>query len=549
MINITMNLINSTAIPVEYITDGAPAAIKAGSRGAPAGMITSTHADPAIAARWNHAITALIKIVLTETDVVAVDHSPNDVYLEIAEGKDVKGINISRQQIQSTIPLSTLDQITAVTALFVGSDQSEFAEVKTLYQEAANSLKTVGKIPWQTALKYCHSFYYTVKETMQSDGKGSYGVEEGEVLSEAMIKQMARFKRSDASLVDFSELTKKSKSFKFFEMSQSAKTATTPSNKPIIERCRDGEFIIPYPWTEEQKQYIPSMDYLDLYIPSQNFEDTLYQIKMYSTKILENMDMGKTGQDAIGNNGKCFLFTGKPGTGKSTTIKAICAATQTPFYMCAASPFMEEDEFQGKTKLDHQETQNAAFKFCETPFLKAFENGGIAVIEEFNLAMPAVIMAAIGQAIEKPYILNKDGYMPITKHPLCFLFFTANSETQGSQSVNEALLSRMPHVLEIEDPKEEEFLKIIEKNTSGVTKNQIKTVFDCYSRAISMLRSANDEEGLKAVTLRACLGALDEIEAGIPLKRAVEHCVVNPLLLKSKGIVEDMKAAIIGPLR
>ena len=74
------------------------------------------------------------------------------------------------------------------------------------------------------------------------------------------------------------------------------------------------------------------------------------------------------------------------------------------------------------------------FTVHDTAFSKAFETGGIVVLEEFNLADPGVLQGAIGQAIEYPFILNKDGWMEVRRHPLCVIIATMNSGTQAPES-------------------------------------------------------------------------------------------------------------------
>ena len=72
--------------------------------------------------------------------------------------------------------------------------------------------------------------------------------------------------------------------------------------------------------------------------------------------------------------------------------------------------------------------------FVQTDFLKAYKNGGIVVLEEINLADPALIMGALGQAIEPPFVLNENGFQTVHRHPMCVIIATQNVGTVGSKA-------------------------------------------------------------------------------------------------------------------
>ena len=372
-------------------------------------------------------------------------------------------------------------------------------------------------------------------------------LEPGKTLTEEMVKQLSSFS-SETKIVDFNKISPEIIDFKHFDIKseEKAEESSTPKGN-IIERCKNGEFIVPFEWNEDQKALIPPMDFLDLFVPSEEFEDALMEMKGYADRILRNIDLGKTGADAIGNNGKGFTFIGKPGTGKSTTTQAICAAMQMPYYMCTTTSGMEEDAFQGKVKLDHSDgNTGAAFKFCETQFLKAFEYGGLAVVEEFNLVPPEVIMGAIGQAIEKPFVLEKDGYIPIKRHPMCFIAFTCNVHMQGSKEPSGALVSRASNVFDISDPKEEDFIRILSKQTEGVSDKVVKSVFRAYKTTLNILAETMPDVA-KNITLRQCLSALDQVSFGIPIKRAIKNSILNSLkvFISDEEVISDINEAVM----
>lgn len=542
MINLSLMLVNSTSkMEEDYIGEGAPKAIISGKPGAPAGMVKSDHADPTAIPRWNLSFNALVSVITGSIPVVAVSHG-NGVYVEI----DDIMISINRETLQSSQSLSQVETIVAALALALGSNNPGFDEIKSFYKIVTDQIKTKGKSDWQNALAFCHSFYHSMKTIVNTDGH-FFGFDEGETLTEEMVKQLSSFS-TEVNIVDFNKISPETIDFKHFDIKseEKAEESSTPKGN-IIERCKNGEFIIPFEWNEDQKAMIPPMDFLDLFVPSEDFEDALIEMKGYADRILRNIDLGKTGADAIGNNGKGFTFIGKPGTGKSTTTQAICAAMQMPYYMCTTTSGMEEDAFQGKVKLDHSDgNTGAAFKFCETQFLKAFEYGGLAVVEEFNLVPPEVIMGAIGQAIEKPFVLEKDGYIPIKRHPMCFIAFTCNVHMQGSKEPSGALVSRASNVYDIKDPKEEDFIRILSMQTEGVSDKVIKSVFRAYKTTLNILAETMPDVA-KNITLRQCLSALDQVSFGIPIKRAIKNSILNSLkvFISDEEVLSDINEAVM----
>ena len=113
-----------------------------------------------------------------------------------------------------------------------------------------------------------------------------------------------------------------------------------------------------------------------------------------------------------------------------------------PIYTVKNSKYTEEDTFEGMNKVS-----GGSFAFKSTPFLEGYKNGGIIVLEEFNLADPGVMQGALGQAIEFPFILMEDGCTEVHRHPLCVIIATMNTGTQGAREPNEAFTSRLPSPL------------------------------------------------------------------------------------------------------
>ena len=220
-----------------------------------------------------------------------------------------------------------------------------------------------------------------------------------------------------------------------------------------FERICLGEAAVDYPWSEDQKKRIPSIKTLEDFVPTAAFWKGSRKIKYRTGKILERIKDGLTGLDALGKDAVNFFMTGKPGTGKTTIAKALAAAYQIPFYSIPIQKGTEEGTFQGLLK-----ARDGKFVFTSTDFLDAFKNGGVVVLEEINLADPAVLSGAIGQAIESPYYVMEDDISPVYRHPMCIIVGTFNVGTAGSKEINPMLSSRFYQTYVVDDPDEGEFV-------------------------------------------------------------------------------------------
>jgi Mg-chelatase subunit ChlI len=241
-------------------------------------------------------------------------------------------------------------------------------------------------------------------------------------------------------------------------------------------------------------------------------------------KVNLRLDSGLTGIDAIEKDYVNLLMVGKPGTGKTTLAYALGAATGMPVYSIALNKDSESDVFQGMTKVVDGQLQ-----IVSTDFLDAYKNGGIVVLEEINLANPNIVMGTIGQAVEFPFVLMENGYKPIRRHPLCVIIGTMNVGTYGSTGLNEAMSSRFKTTYTLEDPKDEDFIRILEK--SGGSTKACRWVLKIYKKILDYLMSpsVNAEDVCMRLTMRGCIGALEGIEEGESPKEAIRRTLIGKI--------------------
>jgi midasin (ATPase involved in ribosome maturation) len=195
-----------------------------------------------------------------------------------------------------------------------------------------------------------------------------------------------------------------------------------------------------------------------------------------------------------------------------------------PVYTINTSKNTEEDQYEGKVKV-----ANGNLTFLETDFLKAYEHGGIIILEEINLVDPGVSMGAIGQAIEFPFVLMKDGYQPVRRHPMCIILGTFNVGTDGSRPINQGFSSRFKQTYMIDDPTKDDFISIL--MSQGYEKKRCKWIYDVYSKIYTYLKGpdVNKEEYAMYLSLRTCLGALENMEEGDSPKEAARNSLIGKI--------------------
>lgn len=411
-------------------------------------------------------------------------------------------------------------------------------EMRESFELCKNDFKSMSSITIGPVAVLCDAFYYNyVKPGILStltENTNSLAVDTiKQAYTSGLLKEMEILKDMNKPTMKATKGVSTRKNKK--------KEAQEKINQ--FDKCVNGEYVIPYEWNEMQQMRIPNLNTLSDYVPDKVFYSSLNKIKNRLAKVLQRMDAGKTGLEAIGNDYLNFFVAGKPGTGKTTMAYALGAATGMPTYTVAASKHTEEDTFEGMNKV-----VEGKLSFVTTDFLDAYVNGGIIIIEEINLADPAVIMGAIGQAIEFPFILKKDGYMPVRRHPMCVIIGTMNIGTYGSKGINQALSSRFKQTYILDDPNKDQFIQILE--VQGYTKKACTYVYNAYKKLNDYLKSpsVNQEDICLNLSIRGCLGALQNLDDGDEMKDALINSLIGKIYEVDPELAKDIVKDVIDTL-
>ena len=498
--------------------------IKTGTTGAAGVWSNLRPAEAKRAAQYNSVALILDKIFL-DNEVIAYENDETVytrfnhkgfTYEACYDGVETSWVGEAPNDYTLLIPL----------VIYALSEANSREESSTELRSNFQNIKDKSNLK-EEILLFCDSFYYGFVST--------------EYHTEAKNSANALPSKSIESAISTGVFSPMSM---FSDISPKLEFKETDETLPI-PHSGEGDYSISWDfWREEEKAKIPSHKMLDTYVQTETTMSIARKVNFRLNRVISRLNSGMEGVDAIDNDYINILLVGRPATGKTTLANAVGALTGLPVYEIPFSKNTEEDTIEGKNKV-----VNGQIDFVETEFLKAFENGGIIVCEEINLADPAVVMGSLGQAIEYPFVVMKDGYKPVRRHPLCVIIGTMNTGTAGSKQLNQALSSRFKCTYILDDPDKRTFIDILA--SKGYEKDKCRYVYDAYTSIIEYLKDPkqSQEELCDNITLRGCFGALECMQEGDDPKTALSNTLVGKIGEVDLEAARSVKDNVIDSLK
>lgn len=300
-----------------------------------------------------------------------------------------------------------------------------------------------------------------------------------------------------------------------------AKMTVAKTIKSLVDK---GTYFINHTLATGEEELIPN-DY-DGFVVSEDVEDTLMIIKNRHDK-------------GLASN---IMFTGEAGTGKTTAAQMLARALGLPYYFitCCANTESYDLQVRNAVKAD-----GSGVQLVESQVLKAFRDGGIIEIQEFNMVRKQSVLTYLNSALDGIGKMESQDGKVINRHKDCVFVFTMNVGYEGTNPINQALRSRMNYCVNFELPEKDELERNIVKETglSASVASKLVRVFDDLRKA---LRNNGEENGICS---RRELNNWAEaskifIDAGLPEDKAIHKAAVKTIVAAASDD-EDLKSELL----
>lgn len=311
----------------------------------------------------------------------------------------------------------------------------------------------------------------------------------------------------------------------------------------LWEEYKAGKHRISYLWPTDLRAKIPSLDLLEGFVPTPQFFKIMNHLEINIKKALKKEEEGKTSAKDISDCVINEILYGPPGTGKSMMVHAAGAILGFPVLVTSVTEDTEGDRFTGMTKL-----VNGQFACIEPEFMKGWENGGILLIEEINLARPNLATGELNQAVEFPYILFKDEHKLVQRHPLAIVIGTMNPHVAGSQKLNASLSQRFTTKERVVAASEEDEKRMLREK--GYPMQHVNCVYDVYRHIVDFLNEKNStKKYTEELSIRHCKEALRHMSEGESARGAIMRTMYSALDIVDASVAEQVYDTCIGSMR
>lgn len=528
-----LNCLHQPVYPITYLSELYGRSITVGKAGAVSRNLCQKHKQMTAASlnlddKRSFLNIAALLIDKVKSGSISCAATPKMIYMEHRCANTVSKVACStdnRLWVQN--PDDTITKMLAVVCLAIEQDDL----VRSTYQNTVTESNNIDEA-LNTAFLFCDTFKWEFTE--QYSDFQEFGNLDEEQFKTAF--QTGLFKDVSAHY--------NGKPCELFQgLTVRYPVAKEEKKHDGIEEFLTGAHIIDHVWEKEQESRIRPITFMDDYVAGESFYKVMKKIDLRIGKhMAENVKNGLTDPLDIRRDYVNMLFYGDPGTGKTALANAIAAVTGMPIYEVTMNEDSEDDEVEGKNKI-----VEGKLSFVQTAFLEGFSKGGIILLEEINLARPNVFTSVLNQAMEYPYIIKKNGYERITRHPMAVIIGTMNLETEGTMTLNSASSQRFTSKYLIEEMSDKEMVAALKKR--GYKAAPVRYVYDQYKKLRKDLKASEQKKKLlREISIRQCIDALNAIEEGVNPREAVIDSMYGAIAVKNQKIADNLKAGLFDTL-
>ena len=323
--------------------------------------------------------------------------------------------------------------------------------------------------------------------------------------------------------------------FHFATITSSKKVTNAKNSKPSLESLKaqyghlTAEFFAGL--SDVQKALIPKLKgtRLENYIVTDEFTRDI----AYIANAIEEKDM----------YGMSEILVGPPGLGKSLAAYATAYIFNWPLYYIQGNKDVTAADFIGAPIADNGVLRTDT----DTPLLKAMRDGGLCLLDDFTYINEGYTTTLLS-VFDNPFSIKAADETIVNRHPMCFMFVTANPDCYGSRPMNEAIRSRgyIFHNKCREDITADQIIDMVMDASKYPIRKDVETMFTCYELICNDVKGNSSMMGLAVepcirnlihwakqarVLKNPLLAALDNIIPSLGVSREEERRIYTSILV------------------
>lgn len=324
--------------------------------------------------------------------------------------------------------------------------------------------------------------------------------------------------------------------FHFADITYAKKNNTTAKNSKVTLdtlKAQYGHLTAEFydGLSDVQKALIPKVvgTRLETYIVTDEFARDI----AYIANAIEEKDM----------YGMSEILVGPPGLGKSLAAYATAYIFNWPLYYIQGNKDVTAADFIGAPIADNGVLRTDT----DTPLLKAMRDGGLCLLDDFTYINEGYTTTLLS-VFDNPFSIKAADETIVQRHPMSFMFVTANPDCYGSRPMNEAIRSRgyIFHNKCREDITADQIIDMVMDASKYPVRKDVQTMFECYELICNDVKSNSSMVGLAVepcirnlihwakqarVLKNPLVAALDNIIPSLGVSREEERRIYTTILV------------------